>query len=287
MPLFDPNNLAKILWDVFVLMTLTTELFIYTIERSFDIFILESSAIYKGFLIALLFLMIFDILMTLNTKIYTSGLSVRNRTSIFISYIKNNSLIDIASFAGVLLYFFSPRDSSFIDFNLLLILKILGTKKDLASRFKNLIIKKSKNAEAIYELLSLGAKILTCGHIIACMWHLVSFSHTLKYPEENSWIKERGLLKSNWSLRYLYSIYWGVTTMLTVGYGDITPQNSNETFFNIWAMLFGCVIFGYSMNRIGEILKYRDKHSRSLKYFSLISRIPFQRINKYIYNIEI
>ena len=54
--------------------------------------------------------------------------------------------------------------------------------------------------------------------------------------------------------------------MLTVGYGDITPANRLETFFNIWAMLIGCGLFGYSMNYIGEILTFASRRDHQLKY---------------------
>jgi rRNA processing protein Gar1 len=53
--------------------------------------------------------------------------------------------------------------------------------------------------------------------------------------------------------------------MLTFGYGDITPKNQGEMWFNVWAMRFGTIIFGYSMNRIGEILKIMGGIDRNLK----------------------
>lgn len=39
--------------------------------------------------------------------------------------------------------------------------------------------------------------------------------------------------------------------MITVGYGDILPVNSDEMVLCIATMLIACAVFGYSMNIIG------------------------------------
>ncbi|KAL4497830.1 hypothetical protein ABPG72_000585 [Tetrahymena utriculariae] len=50
--------------------------------------------------------------------------------------------------------------------------------------------------------------------------------------------------------------------MITVGYGDITPQNYCETNFVSGVMVLACGIFGYSLNQIGtifnDIFKYQE-----------------------------
>ena len=43
--------------------------------------------------------------------------------------------------------------------------------------------------------------------------------------------------------------------MTTVGYGDVIPYNTTEKVFVIIIALISSVIFAYSMNNIGEILK--------------------------------
>ena len=41
--------------------------------------------------------------------------------------------------------------------------------------------------------------------------------------------------------QYVVSLYWSFTTMTTLGYGDITPQNSSERIFAMACMLFGAI----------------------------------------------
>jgi len=47
--------------------------------------------------------------------------------------------------------------------------------------------------------------------------------------------------------------------MITVGYGDITPVNTQERLFVIFVMLISCGIFAYSLNSIGRILEELSK----------------------------
>ncbi len=135
----------------------------------------------------------------------------------------------------------------------------------MAARIKEKVVKNDRNTEALYDLTSLGAKILISSHVIAFLWHFISYDRLKKHPKENGWLLEKGLVNSDWTDKYLYSFYWSVTTMLTVGYGDVTPKNNSEVIFNVPAMYFGCVIFGYSLNSIGEILKHRGEGQRIFK----------------------
>ena len=43
--------------------------------------------------------------------------------------------------------------------------------------------------------------------------------------------------------------------MTTIGYGDVIPLNPKEKGFVICIALISSVIFAYSVNNIGEILK--------------------------------
>jgi hypothetical protein len=60
-----------------------------------------------------------------------------------------------------------------------------------------------------------------------------------------------GIQDAEWPIKYIYSMYWSITTIVTVGYGDITPQNEYEVIVTIFTELIGCAVFGYLLNVIG------------------------------------
>ena len=54
-------------------------------------------------------------------------------------------------------------------------------------------------------------------------------------------------------------------TMVTVGYGEITPTNNLETIVNIISMVIACGVFGYSFNAIGTIIQDFNKEEEDIR----------------------
>ena len=59
---------------------------------------------------------------------------------------------------------------------------------------------------------------------------------------------------------YLVSLYYVITTMTTVGYGDISPTkiNSVEIIFGIFLMIGGVVAFSFASASLASILSNYD-----------------------------
>lgn len=61
-------------------------------------------------------------------------------------------------------------------------------------------------------------------------------------------------------MTYLLAFYWTVTTMSTVGYGDITPDKTNpgQILFTILAQITGVGMYGFVIGNIASVLSNID-----------------------------
>ncbi len=60
-------------------------------------------------------------------------------------------------------------------------------------------------------------------------------------------------------MHYLRALYWTITTLATVGYGDITPVNAAQMLYAIMAMLFGVGLYGYGIGNVAHMLANIDQ----------------------------
>lgn len=83
-------------------------------------------------------------------------------------------------------------------------------------------------------------------HLIACIWLYLGESI------DGSWLQS--YKHDNASTKYITSIYWVVTTLTTVGYGDITGSTSEEYVFTMVVEFIGILFFSIMMGSINKIL---------------------------------
>ena len=62
---------------------------------------------------------------------------------------------------------------------------------------------------------------------------------------------------------YLACFYWSMTTITTVGYGDICPESTGERIFSLVAMCIGGVFYGYVIGSIVPTVSSVDQNQRA------------------------
>merc|ERR1712232_657142 len=71
--------------------------------------------------------------------------------------------------------------------------------------------------------------------------------------------------------RYLTAMYWAMTTLSTVGYGDITPTSDSERGYAMLAMVVGGAFYGYIVGCVTSVISDMDINTRA--YFERMDLI--------------
>ena len=231
-------------------------MFYLSLELTFDPeFEYFSDDIYNVFTIIVLLI---DIIFKFKTSYYDHGTVVKSHRKIRQNYYRTELLQDVFAVLALIAHLtFALHNNS--QWVILLFFGKVRSINNIVRNYENII-----DFGKIFELFGVMLKVLCVAHIYACIWHYISFDNT-NNPKMKTWIDNKNLQNADWGTKYIYSIYWALTTMVTVGYGDITPQNPYEIVFCSFTILSGSLVFGYCLNRIGTLLASIDERDKELK----------------------
>lgn len=90
----------------------------------------------------------------------------------------------------------------------------------------------------------------------------------------------------DWQIQYFYTLYWGINTMTTISYGDIAPNNPQETTYGTFCFCFGFIVYGYVTNNIIQVILWSRKAHDNFKhdlilYTSYLNKIGLKKEEEY------
>lgn len=90
-------------------------------------------------------------------------------------------------------------------------------------------------------------------HCAGCIYYLLAD----KYPHDGrTWIGSviPNFRETSLRIRYISALYWSITTMTTVGYGDMHAVNATEMIFIIFYMLFNLGLTAYLIGNMTNLV---------------------------------
>ncbi|KAM7260458.1 hypothetical protein ACFE04_016199 [Oxalis oulophora] len=164
--------------------------------------------------------------------------------------------------------------------NLLRLWRLRRVSEFFKSMFKCRLEKDSYFSYFYTRLTKLIGVTLFAVHLAGCVYYWLAAHHRIA---ANTWI---GLEMSDFRdrsiwLGYIYSMYWSVVTLTTVGYGDLHAVNTEEKAFNMSYMLFNIGLTAYIIGNMTNLIVHsavktfymRDAINEILRYASK-NRLP-------------
>lgn len=128
---------------------------------------------------------------------------------------------------------------------------------------------------AAFSLIKFTVFTIAIAHWMACGFMLVA--DLQENADTDSWIARIEADNSDFYTnrspfdRYVTSFYWGMTTMSTIGYGDITPVTTVERIYGTLAQLIGASIFAYVVGAICGIITQLDE--QNTEFYDTMDRV--------------
>jgi hyperpolarization activated cyclic nucleotide-gated potassium channel 2 len=82
---------------------------------------------------------------------------------------------------------------------------------------------------------------------------------------KENWIYSKDFVDMNEYDLYITSFYFSVTTIVTVGYGDITAISSTEKIVAVFLMIIGVIAFSFATGALSSIIANIDQSEAVLK----------------------
>lgn len=249
---FKPDSPFIILWKSILLLAILADVFISTYLATFPAnYETGDEDTLLIFCYISDFLYFFEILLSFRTCYYERGELICKPSKIAYRYVRTTFILDIISMLTILNYIL-PHNKVFLLLSLVRLYKLPMITALLEDYFQF-----SWYVHSTIQVLKLAVALFLFAHFCGCILYAIAKGE----DEPETWITVNGLEGASGGKIYVSSLYWAVTTMSTVGYGDIHAVTDREKVMAVFLMIASSIIFGYIISTIGSIVREMDVSS--------------------------
>lgn len=282
-----PEHTIRFIWE----MIMMSSIIILSILTPYSLaFIQNNSSLLTSIDYFSILVFSLDILVSLNTGVYKQGVLYMNRLIIFKQYLKFWLWLDLISTLPFEIIFSESFDTkTFLSaftigksFNFLKLFKMLKLVRLVKLKYLIMRIEdhiSSKKLLSLLKILKLGLYLFLVANFFACMMFLTSYENISPESFINLLENTKNGYNSNLDDMYVFSLYWALTTMVAVGYGDYSPQSPPERMLGIASMSVSSIVFGFILGNVGNIIEkhtVKDKQRRE----HMVSMNKYLKLNK-------
>jgi CRP-like cAMP-binding protein len=110
----------------------------------------------------------------------------------------------------------------------------------------------------IYKVIRLILIATTLTYFMGCLWYFITSNNYIN-PGPTTFYNKYSLSDYPDHRKLIMCCYFALTTLATVGYGDLTPQSNLEKIIGILIMILGIALFSYIMGNFNDVLTNYDK----------------------------
>ncbi|KAL4481990.1 hypothetical protein ABPG73_000514 [Tetrahymena malaccensis] len=278
-PVFMPTDSIRVYWDIFQVLFTFSFIYIYSVLMFF--FQGQSDSYFtKQYFQYTFIVFLFDILVNFNTAYFNKDSIITNRKKISLKYLTSNVFFTdsislfimgykVISKNTTLVYNPSNSFSTFV-INLLIFLKLNGISPKI-NRFSYAFTLRESQKHMI-RLFNQLLTVLTVAHSVSLGWYFLGL-YELENGFSNSWLQKYSLDGLTQLEKYIYSMYWAITTMTTEEQKDRNQTQENQ-------------ILSTLSNKLRNEITI-EINSRILKNFSIFTaNFSSQTLRKLVFIME-